>query len=327
VVQKKAEGDTETNIVLQVSNWYQVGRCTCDGVEIPEARGHKGTYSLRLVVTNSQTTVLIDAEPDDRLASDWGLTPDNSYSAAVLEWLKACYSDCGPTNLSHALYYDLGLNPICPLTLTEMYWLNIPPAHAHPYYGGSNCWFVAGSGSFARPVSGGATEQDIEPHVTTNKTGSIVSNVYLTVTMMITNTATSEAWAPYCLNGHEYTATGSTEWNGSPSWTSVVFAVTGALQRPGYESSFLPLQQYVFTTNSFGTPDDSEHPFQTRIEVIDPYLPNSMGNYYHWTDYRNVYNVFYRWIIKSPPDGRVSTIPLKPKWGDDDDDAPHVSNP
>ena len=323
VLQKKEEGDTVTNIVLQVSNWYQVGRCTCDGLEMPEARGKKGTYTLNLVVTNTQTMVLIDAEPDDRLASDWGLTPDNSYSAAVLEWLKACYPNCGPTNLSHALYYDLGLNPICPLTLTEMYWLNIPPV------GGSNYWFVAGSGSFARPVSGGATEQDIEPHVTTNSVGSIVSNVYLTVTMMITNTATSEAWAPYCLNGHEYTATGSAEWNGSPSWTSVVFAVTGALQRPGYESSFLPLQQYVFTPNSFGTPEDSEHPFQTRIEVMDPFSPNSMGDYYHWTDHRNVYNVFYRWIIKSPPDGRVSTIPLTPKWGDDeeDDDAPHMSDP
>ena len=108
-----------------------------------------------------------------------------------------------------------------------------------------------------------------------------------------------------------------------------MFAVTGALQRPGYESSFLPLQQYVFTPNSFGTPEDSEHPFQTRIEVMDPFSPNSMGNYYHWTDHRNVYNVFYRWIIKSPPDGRVSTIPLTPKWGDDeeDDDAPHVSDP
>ena len=49
-----------------------------------------------------------------------------------------------------------------------------------------------------------------------------------------------------------------------------------------------------------------------------------MGNYYRWTDYRNVYNVFYRWIIKSPPDGRVSTVPLVPTWADD---APHVTDP
>ena len=313
VVQKGKDEDVVTNIVLTVKNWYQVGRCTNNGMEIPDARGQKGTYTLNLVVTNSMT-ILIDAEPDDRLASDWNLTAENSYSSAVLEWLKACYPDYGPDDLSRAHYYDLGLNPVCPLTLTEMYWLNIPPVHAHPHYGGSNYWFVAGTGTFAKQVSGGATEQDIEPHVTTNSVGTIVSNVYLTVTMMITNTATSEAWAPYCLNGHEYTATGSAEWNGSPSWTSVVFAVTGALQRPGYESSFLPLQQYVFNPNSFGDPGDPNRKFQTRIEVIDPYSPNSMGNYYHWTDYRNVYNVFYRWIIKSPPDGRVSTIPLTPNW-------------
>ena len=337
VVQKGTDEDVVTNIVLTVKNWYQVGRCTNNGVEIPDARGHKGSYTLNLVVTNSMT-LLIDAEPDDRLASDWGLTADNSYSSAVHEWLKACYPDYGPDDLSHAHYYDLGLNPVCPLTLTEMYWLNIPPVHAAPHYGGSNYWFVAGTGTFAKHVSGGATEQDIEPHVTIKPDGSIESNVYLTVTMMITNTSPAfvesedvpRAWPPDRLNGHDYTGIGSTEWNGSPSWTSVVFIVTGALQRPGYSSTFLPLQQYVFNPNSFGDPEDPDDPnrkFQTRIEVIDPYSPNSMGNYYRWTDYRNVYNVFYRWIIKSPPDGRVSTVPLTPKWRDEDDDEPHVSDP
>ena len=338
VVQK----GTETNIVLTVKNWYQVGRCTNNGAEMPDVRGHKGTYTLNLVVTNSMT-LLIDAEPDDRLASDWGLTADNSYSSAVLEWLKACYPDYGPSDLSHAIYRDLAHyrnqsnEADIPLTLTEMYWLNIPPVHAAPHYGGSYYWFVAGTGSLANPVSGGATEQDIEPHVTIKPDGSIESNVYLTVTMMITNTspnfaespdfAGDRAWPPDRFNGHNYTSVGSTEWTGSPSWTSVVFIVTGALQRPGYESSFLPLQQYVFNPNSFGDPGDPTRKFQTRIEVIDPYSPNSMGNYYRWTDYRNVYNVFYRWIIKSPPDGRVSTIPLTPKWGEADDDAPHVSDP
>ena len=294
VVQKEKDQDIVTNIVLTVKNWYQVGRCTNNGQDIPDARGHKGTYTLNLVVTNSMT-ILIDAEPDDRLRDEWGLTAENSYSSAVLEWLKACYPDYDPSDMSHALYYDLSFTKICPLTLTEMYWLDIPPVHAADVRGGSNIWFVAGMGSFSKPVSGGATA----------------------------NTATAEAWAPYCLNGHEYTGIGSSDWNGNPSWTSVVFAVTGALQRPGFTDNFLPLQQYTFTPNSFGAAE-GEHPFQTRIEVTDPYSPNSMGNYYRWTDYRNVYNVFYRWIIKSPPDGRVSTIPLVPTWADD---APHVTDP
>ena len=100
VVQK----GTETNIVLSVTNWYQVGRCTCNDKEMPGARGHTGTYSLNLGVVTNSMTILIDAEPDDRLASDWNLTAENSYSSAVLEWLKACYPDYGPDDLSQAHY-------------------------------------------------------------------------------------------------------------------------------------------------------------------------------------------------------------------------------
>ena len=320
VVQKEKDRDTVTNIVLTVTNWYQVGRCTSNGVEMPGVRGHKGTYNLELVITNSMT-ILIDAEPDDRLKNDWGLTEDNAYSAAVLEWLKDRWPDYGPSDMSSAIYRDLsGLSRI-PLTLTEMYWLNIPPVHTVPYYGGSNIWFVAGMGS---QVSN--NEPDVEPHVTVGSDGSIQSNVYMTVTMMITNTAPlaawPRAWPPDCLNGLDYTPGGSAEWNGSPPWTSVVFVVTGALQKPGKTSEFLPLQKYVFTPESFGSADDAEHPFQTRIEVIDPYSPSSMGNYYRWTNYRNVYPVFYRWVIKPDSEGRVSTTRLRPNWTPATTDGP-----
>ena len=231
----------------------------------------------------------------------------------MLAWLKDKYDDCGPSDLSQAIYSDLsGLSRI-PLTLTEMYWLNIPPVHKAPIYGGSNIWFVAGSGS---QVSNG--EPDLEPHVTVLPDGSIQSNVYMTVTMMITNrsslAAQPRAWAPDRLNGLDYTPGGSADWNGNPPWTSVVFAVTAALQKPGYTSTFLPLQKYVFTPGSFGSADDDEHPFQTRIEVFDPYSPNTLGDYYGWPKYRYVYPVFYRWVIKPDPESRVSTVPLVPNW-------------
>ena len=308
--------DTVTNLVLSVTNWYQVGSCTSNGKEMPGARGQTGTYTLNLGAVTNSMTILIDAEPDDRLASEWGLTPENSYSAAVLEWLKDKYNNYGPSDLSHAHYYNLALSPVCPLTLTEMYWLNIPPVHAEPHYGGSNIWYVAGMGTLANPVSGAAQpqSQDVEPHVTYKADGTPVTNVYLTVTMMITNTATAYAWPPDCLNGREYTGIGSADWNGNPPWTSVVFAVTGALQKPGQTANFLTLQQYVFTPSSFGDPADPARRFQTRIEVTDPFSPNSMGDYHGWGPYRNQYQVFYRWIIKSKYDGRVSIVPLKPNW-------------
>jgi len=283
---------------------------------MPGVRGNTGTYSLDLGAVTNTMTILIDAEPDDTLKNDWNLTENNAYSTAVLAWLRTRYSNYDPSDLSHATYRDLANTTNIPLTLTEMYWLNIPPVHAADVYGGSNILFVAGIGTLKNPVSGamGQQPQDVEPHVTYNSNGTPMSNVYMTVTMMITNTVTAQAWPPDRLNGLDYTGVGSSEWDGTPTWTSTVFIVTGALQMPGYTSTFLPLDQYVFNPGSFGDPGDPERRFQTRIEVVDPFSPNSMGNYYRWTGYRNVYPVFYRWVIKSPPDGRVSTIPLRPNW-------------
>ena len=310
---------TETNLVLTVTNWYQVGTCTSNGEEIPGARGQTGTYTLNIGPVEKTTELRIDAEPDDRLKTDWGLNENNSYSSAVLAWLMNEYQEYKPSDLSHAHYYDLGFNPVCPLTLTEMYWLNIPPVHAEPHYGGSNYWFVAGMGSFTKPISGGAKEQDIEPHVTVLADGTVMSNIYLTATMMITNTSplfTGEerAWPPDCLNGHEYTGFGSSEWAGDPPWTSVVFSVNGALQKPGATPEYLPLQQYTFTPDSFGRDGDPEYRFQTRVEVRDPYSRGTMGYFYGWTDFRNLYPVWYRWKIIGKPDDRRSPTPLKANW-------------
>ena len=151
---------TETNLVLTVTNWYQVGSCTRNGEEIPGARGQTGTYTLNLGPAEKNTDIYIDAEPDDALKTVWGLTEDNSYSSAVLDWLSNEYSSYGPNDISQAIYRDLsGLSRI-PLTLTEMYWLNIPPVHAAPVYGGSNIWFKAGMGSWVSD-----NEPDVEPQV------------------------------------------------------------------------------------------------------------------------------------------------------------------
>jgi hypothetical protein len=77
---------------------------------------------------------------------------------------------------------------------------------------------------------------------------------------------------------------------------------------------YLPLQQYVFTPDSFGDPSNPNRRFQTRIEVMDPYARNSMGSYYGWSIYRDVYSIWYRWSIEDNPDGRKSIAPLKPEW-------------
>ena len=303
---------TETNLVLTVTNWYQVGSCTRNGEEIPGARGHTGTYTLNLGPVEKTTEIRIDAEPDDKLKADWGLTEDNSYSSAVLDWLFNEYSSYGPDDISQAIYRDLSGTSRIPLTLTEMYWLNIPPVHADPIFGGSNIWFVAGMGSLVSD-----NEPDVEPQVTVTADGSIRSNVFMTVTMMITNTSPLVAQekkvrVPDRLNGPVYDGKGSSTWkNGDPSWTGAVFSIVGALQKPGVGDKFYPLQQYIFQPGSFGAADDPQHPFQTRVKVEDPYT--SIIDY-GWFEYRD-YPVWFRWVIKPrPQDRRLSTVPLTPNW-------------
>ncbi|MBR0504519.1 MAG: hypothetical protein IJJ84_03865, partial [Kiritimatiellae bacterium] len=314
---------TSTNIVLQVTNWYQLGSCTINGTEVPDARGHTGLYSLNLGSVSNTLDIKIDVEQDNTLANEWGLTPENTYSSAVLAWLHNEYPGYDPGDLSQAIYRDLSGTSKIPLTLTEMYWLNIPPVHAAPVYGGSNIWFVAGAGA---QVSSG--EPSIEPYGKVMNDGTTLTNVYMTVTMMITNTsplaAAPRVWPPDRLNGHVYDGLGSSELTSAQNWTSAVFIVTGALQKPDAAGDYLPLQQYTLKPGSFGAAD-SAHPFQTRVDIVDPFSPNSMGYHYGWIPYRNVYNVWYRWIIKpNPQDYRLSTVPLVPSW---DDDAPHLSDP
>ncbi len=276
-------------------------------MQVDGARGQTGTYKLELGKVKNTMRIMIGSEPQDELASQWGLTTDNRYTPAVLNWLLAEYGGYTPDDISFATFHGLSGTTNATLSLTEMYWLNIPPVHTAPEYGGSNIWFVAGMGSL--PSSSGPHTPDVEPETKLVDGKMVTNNVYITATMMITNTATGDAWAPDRLNGVEYTGLGSSTFAGTYAWTSVVFSVTGALQKPGYGEKFLPLQQYVFTPDSFGVGGD---PFLTRIKVMDPYLTNTMGYYYGWSVYRDVYPVWYRWSIEDNPDGRVSIVPLVP---------------
>ncbi len=302
--------DTHTNIVLQVTNWYQIGTCTINGNPVDDAHGKTGKYTLDLGSVSNTLTVIVGAERDDRLKDEWGLTDQNSYSPAVMDWLFNEYSKYGPEDLSKALYKDLSMSKSEELTLTEMYWLNIPPVHKDDL-GGSNIWFVAGMGSLIANE-----EPDVEPRVTVRPDGTIRSNVYMTVTMMITNKATDVAWPPDRLNGHVYDGRGSSDLTSEEqsAWTSAVFSIVGALQKSDVSDRYLPLQQYTFKPGSFGAADDPLHPFQTRVEVVDPHSPNSMGNYYGWGMFPDT-PVWFRWVIKPhPEESRISTVPLTPNW-------------
>ena len=303
--------DTHTNIVIQVTNWYQIGTCTINGDPVDDAHGKTGKYTLDLGSVSNTLTVIVGAERDDRLKDEWGLTDQNSYSTAVMDWLYTEFPEYGPEDLSNAIYRDLSGSFKTPLTLTEMYWLNIPPVHKDPVLGGSNIWFVAGMGSLVAN-----NEPVVEPRVTVRPDGTVRSNVYMTVTMMITNKATDVAWPPDRLNGHVYDGRGSSDLTSGEqaAWTSAVFSIVGALQKSDVSDRYLPLQQYTFKPDSFGAADDPQHSFQTRVEVVDPHSSNSMGNYYGWGMYPDT-SVWFRWVIKPhPEESRISTVPLTPNW-------------
>ena len=320
---------TTTNIEVVVTNWYQIGNCTTNGFPVAGAQGSKGTYKLNFAQVSNQIDIVIDAEPQSTLAETWGLTPENRYTPAVLEWLLKNYSGYGPEDLSAAEYYDLALNPvkdndgnIVKLSLTEMYWLDIPPVHTEPICGGSNIKFVASMG-MSPSISGTFYPAQL-PYEKELNGGLKITNIFTTVTMMITNTVyrtapkfDKEQYAPRPpdhLNGLVYDGEGSKYYDGRQAWTSVVFSITGALQKPDVSNKYLPLQQYVFTPDSFGA-RGSAHPFLTRIDVLDPFSSTSMGYYYDWPQYRFDYPMLlWKFTIEDNPDGRVSIVPLKANW-------------
>ena len=312
--------DTVTNLVLSVTNWYQIGECTINGEDVTDALGKTGTYKLNIGPVTNKMEIRIGTKPQTALVETWGLTPENRYTPAVLDWLLKNYSGYGPEDLSAAQHRDFRFrnveengNPVS-LSLKEMYWLNIPPVHKSPIFGGSNIWYVAGMGKPA--WAGGPNYLPIDFYYEVLPDGTVLSNRFVTVTMMITNTVTHAAAPPDRLNGveYDYEGEGSKYYDGKQAWTSVVFSITGALMKPDVSNKYLPLQQYVFTKDSFGAVG-SDHPFQTRVMVRDPFASNSMGSYYGWSIYRFVYpDVFNKYTIEDNPDGRMSIVPLVPNW-------------
>ena len=302
--------NTETNIVLSVTNWYQVGVCTTNGGQVAGMRGATGTnIVLNLGKVDKTTTIVVGTEPQNVLAESWGLTADNRYTTAVLDWLRSEYGEYTTNDLGSATYRNFAKEELGALTLTEMYWLNIPPVNS---LGGSNIWYVAGSGK--PDWLPGDSHAVVEADTTTYADGKVISNyVYMTVTMMMTNTATGAVWSPDRFNGLDYDGKGSMEYTGrmNQSWTSVVFNVEGALNKADVIDKYQTLRQFVFTADSFGAAD-SDHPFQTRVKIGDPYI-SAYGISYDWSDYR-ANGIFYRWTINSKPDGRVSIPPLVPNW-------------
>ncbi len=284
-----------TNIVYRVPKWHVVrgvtwaetGSSVTNTTYASKIYGGSGNEWRVNVGTNVEgsVTVTAHAELDDRVAALIG--SGNRYREAIVDWLansENAYGDAWDESdeLYMAEFHSLGGTYTGPLTLTQMYWLDIPPTT-------SNMWLVGGI-------------SDVSPIVRIRKkTGEELENTLLTVKMYITNANENssysvggkKAWAPYILQGMQPdidgTSWGYVDGGMKSAWTNATFKIQGklmSLMGTDPRSYWLALRKFVFYRGSF---DDD---FQAVVEVLDCKAPESSPAYEQW---RN-------WLIENPSD-------------------------
>ena len=281
------KGEGGTNIVYTIDQWWEIASLTTNNVEVSltQAEREGPIYLLENVGAHqsNDVTVVVSAQPRKDLREDYGLTEDNKYTSAVLDWLANGETLNGPFanpgKLEDSYFgsvHDLS-STIRPLTLTERYWLDIDPT--------TNWVFRAGIVKAPTPVTAyAAVDPDKVP------TYDTVDNLRITIKMFITN-ETGAVYAPYVLRGFE---PGSVSTNYSfasdYTWTSVTFKVTGDLQNGlPMRKRWVPLRRFIFAPGSF----DSN--YEAEIEVWDPFDDGSIWTP-GWSDFKG-YPVFYSWSI------------------------------
>ena len=292
VIQKGLEAGT--NITYTVDPWYKLGTVTANGKVVAAQSAGKLTYTVNVAANASNNvTVVASAEVNDNLLAN-GLTADNRYRPAILEWLhnhKDAYgndwSDPEAEEVKLADFISMSGNIVTNMTLTEMYWLDMDPTVGN----------LALKAGMAEPPG---------PAIVDGYAGSAsVTNVKMGVFMMITNRATGAAWSPYILRGMapDETSWGYAEPSAEWAWTSATFKVTGLLAN-GYTSegnrrNWIPLRWFVFAPDSFYQPgEDGGAPFTSKIEVHDPYGPESpAGSWGEWVREHGYTPVFFSWAL------------------------------
>ena len=279
-----------TNICYEAEDWWRVAYVTMNGVGVPEAVGKK-KFELVLENLTTNVDVVAAAMPSGSLTNGTGFALDetNEYTTAVLDWLGDYpeINEDGSTNeIKMAWFYNpYGTIRHRQLTLTEMYWLGITPIQ--------QCQLWAG---MKDSVWGRCPEQvtyydrdgaDLRP----------VTNIRVTVFMMITNLEENTAWSPNCLQTIDRVQSDSSDYN-PDAWRGVTFKIEGQLPNVA-PNTWVPLRYFVFQDGSFkdapGEPDDH----CARIEVWDPFDGNSPAFEAGWSRYRFLDTPLLRWNLDS----------------------------
>lgn len=302
VIQKGLERGT--NITYRVDPWYALGAVTENGKAKAATETGTRTYVVNVGANASNNvTVVAQARVSDELLA-LGLTDDNRYRPAVLDWLskhKDAYGndwanpDADVVQLADVL--DRDDKVITNMTLTSMYWLDMDP--------------TVGNLALKAHVFDGPHKNIVDAYPLGTKSTNIVMDVFMMITNRTENTADTEnfgkAWSPYTLRGLEPGSLSMDyEWSTPDVWTSVTFKVTGFIENglTGMQNrdNWLPLRWFVFHPDSFFQPGDTEGaPFTSKIEIKDPFGKESPGYSGGWYDWAQTYglpsSVFYRFTI------------------------------
>ena len=322
-----------TNVIYRVDPWYVLDNVRTGSVSlVDQVQQTKATqpfeYTLSGVAkgVSNNVTVVASAALNPKFGSDWGVPEDDPYRDAIIDWLEGGtdlygnpFEDVASGEIRLAKFRNLSGAFVTNLTLREMYWLDMDPT----------------IGDLA--LIGGVKEPPTTTNIVTwtSTTGTLVlTNLRMGVYMMITNEnetivppqhkrgvnadAGGTHWTPYVIRGREPGAS-SVDYNPSvDTWDAVTFKVVGMLMNG--ETSFnnitnkVPLRFFVFNEESFGADGMS------RIEVVDPYSPLSLGyqaGWKRWWDANQMCPVGLYWSIDTRrPSRDVRLLKKENYYGD-----------
>ncbi len=296
--------DRGTNIVYSVDPWYQLDSVTTNGASVSFSSTGLRTYEVTVGVGVSNSfTVVASAKVEDKLVNEFGLTEDNRYTPAVLDWLSGGVDLYGnpwsdPTSGTIKLADFINANDVVltNLNLTQMYWLDMDPTVGD----------LALKGYISKAPS---------MHYVTGDGGQSMTNLRMDVFMQITNRASNAAWRPYALRGLVPGSSSLAYTNSSfrTSWTSETFKAVGFIDN-GHtgirvRDNWVPLRWFVFVPDSFRAPG-SANAFTSTIEVKDPFSTESpayTAGWYKWAKEHGKPQDYYFWCL----DDRIQPISVE----------------
>ena len=290
----KRGSDVGTNIVYTVDPWYQLASVTTNGQSVAFRTLEPRRYEVTVGVgASNNVTVVATAKVDDRLVNDFGLTEDNVYTPAVVDWLTQGedlmgnpWPNAGSDEILLADFIRPDGTVITNLNLTQMYWLDMDP--------------TVGNLALKGYISDGPSTTNMAA-----QGGSTYTNLRFDVFMQITNRASGDAWAPYALRG-KVPGSSSLEYTNktvAAGWTSATFKMVGIINNglTGFNvrDFWVPLRWFVFTPSSFRAPG-SDKPFTTTIDIVDPFSQSSPAceaGWYKWAQEHGKPQDFYFWCL------------------------------